>query len=172
MAILRGKHRKKEKRKKIGIDDIKNNIIRRVSHWVYKTFHFEAISNHYFLMLHCIFISFVSIVFIFCTNVYYLVILLFIITMDAFSVVVFHKCPLTILEEKYLGTNTSDERRHNMEKCGIVYNCDHEYEKQIELLINVWSLIAVKCLGIIGLKTFDFKIIDFHNTYIHNSGSR
>ena len=49
----------------------------------------------------------------------------------------------------------------------IMYNCDHTYEKQIELLINIWCIIAVKCLIIIFLNMFNIKLIDLNKIYTH-----
>ena len=39
-------------------------------------------------------------------------------------------------------------------------------EHQIELLINVWLLVACKCLIIILLKTFNFKLVDNMKLYV------
>jgi hypothetical protein len=72
---------------------------------------------------------------------------------------------LTTLERKYLGFTSCDIRNESFEKAGIMYNCDHDYEKQIELLVNVWSFITAKCLSIMFFKMFNLKVLDVNNVY-------
>jgi hypothetical protein len=103
---------------------------------------------------------------IFNTNLFYLAITLIIISFDALSIVVLHQCPLTILEKKYLKKTSCEERKKILKNIGIFYNCNHFYENQIELLINVWLLVACKCLIIIFIKTFNLKLIDNMKLYI------
>jgi hypothetical protein len=91
--------------------------------------------------------------------------MLIIISLDAFSIVVLHQCPLTILEKKYLKKTSCEERKNILKNVGIFYKCNHYYEHQIELLINVWLLVACKCLVIILLKTFNIKLIDNMKLY-------
>ena len=103
----------------------------------------------------------VILIILFNTNIIYLFCTLIIVSLDALSIVILHGCPLTQLEQKYLKTNTSDDRYQYFKKCGILYSCQHEYDKQIELMVNVWLLIAIKCLVIICLNTLNIKL---HNT--------
>lgn len=115
--------------------------------------------------VHYIIICSVAFIFSFNNNILHLCILLIIVSLDAFSIIVLHGCPLTHLEQKYLHTNTCEERSQLLKNAGIVYTCDHEYEKQVELMINVWTLIAVKCLLLILFKTFNFKLHNHNNIY-------
>jgi hypothetical protein len=115
--------------------------------------------------MHFLFIFIIGFITIFNNNVTHLCILIVIISLDAISVILLHECPLTTLEKKYLKTSSCEERRTFFDKLNILYNCDHEYEKQIELLINVWSIIAFKCLIIIFLKTFHFKLNNYNDIY-------
>lgn len=123
-----------------------------------------AIGLYYFLF-HCLIIFLVGFNLIFNINVNHLIVLLIIVTLDAGSIVFLHGCPLTILEERYLGINTCDERTREFKKMGIFYKCRHQYEKQIELLINVWTLIASKILILLMFRTFNFKLKNFNGIY-------
>ena len=44
-----------------------------------------------------------------------------------------NECPLTILEKKYMKKSSSKMKE---DKMGVMYECDHDYEKQIEI-VNV-----------------------------------
>ena len=148
------------------IYDIENNYIRKIVQVIYKKFNLENFNFKKYNVLHDIFIFIIAFIIIFNTNLFYLTIILFIVSLDAFSIVVLHKCPLTILEKKYIKKTSSQERENILKKLGILYNCNHEYEKQIELLINVWMLVAGKCLLIIFLKTFNITLLDYSKLYI------
>jgi hypothetical protein len=108
----------------------------------------------------------VAFILYFNTNIIQLCCTLIVVSLDAFSIVVLHGCPLTHLEQKYLNTNTSEERYQFFKNCGISYSCQHEYDKQIELLVNVWLLIAVKCLLIICFNTFNIKLQNTNKIYV------
>ncbi|MFY7728831.1 MAG: hypothetical protein ACOVRN_04890 [Flavobacterium sp.] len=101
----------------------------------------------------------------FTTSVNFLIVLLVIVTLDAISVVFLHECPLTLMEKKYLGITSSEMRDDFFGRAGIMYKCDHTYEKQIELLINVWIIIATKCLSVMLLQMFNVKLFDASSIY-------
>ena len=148
---------KKQKLKKNCIRDVSTTIVEsfKQNGWTNKFIGCVYAILHYVIMITGAFIA------SFNTNIVQLCCTLIIVSLDAFSIVVLHGCPLTQLEQKYLNTNTSEERYKFFKRCGIVYTCQHEYDKQIELLVNVWLLLAVKCLVIICLNTFKIKL---HNT--------
>jgi hypothetical protein len=148
------------------INDIKNNSIRKFVHLIYDKFNLKNINFTNYSLVHDIFIFVIAFIILFNNNLLYLSIILLIVSLDAFSIVVLHKCPLTSLEEKYLKKSSCEERKQLLKKLGISYNCNHEYENQIELLINVWMLVAGKCLIIILLKTLNVKLIDYSNLYV------
>lgn len=147
---------------------INNNIIRKITKYINcnyfdnKNIYFKEVYRY----IHHFFTFLIGIIAVFNNNIIHLSIVLLIITLDAFSVVVFHECPLTTLEEKYVETTTCAERRNTMQKLNIVYNCNHEYEKTLEILINAWILIAIKCLLIMFFKTFNIKIVNYNNIYM------
>jgi hypothetical protein len=142
------------------------NIIREMSKCVISTL---GLNNEFvglfYKYIHFLFIFLIGFVAVFNNNIFHLIIILIIISLDALSVVILHECPLTKLEQKYLNTNSCDERSNHFKKAGIVYKCEHEYEKQIELLINAWLIIALKCMLIIFLRTFNFKLQNYSNIY-------
>jgi len=161
---------------KDNINDKKNekisdeNIFRTISSNILVTIKQIGITNEVvgliYTYVHFLIIFLVGFIFSFNNNIYHLIVVLILISLDALSVVVLHGCPLTLLEQKYLNTNTCEERSEILKNSKIVYKCEHEYEKQIELLINVWTLIAVKCLILIFLKTFNCKLKNFHSIYV------
>jgi hypothetical protein len=116
--------------------------------------------------IHFILVFIIGFITIFNTNINHLCILLTIISFDALSIVVLHGCPLTQLEKKYLNDSSCDEYIHFLKKINILYKCNHVFERQIDLLINVWTIIALKCLIIIFFKTFNFKITNYNNLYL------
>jgi hypothetical protein len=146
---------------------IKNNIIRIISNFILENFNLKNIKiNKFYMLIHSWFIGLLVFVAMFNNNVYHLIVLLIIISLDAFSVVVLHQCPLTILEKKYLKISSSELRTELLKNMGIVYQCDHDYEKHIEILINSWTVIAGKCLIILFLKTINLKLYNYNNIYI------
>ena len=146
---------------------IKHNIIRIISNFILDNFSLRNIGiNKFYMLLHSWFIGLLVFVALFNNNVFHLIILLIIISLDAFSVVVLHQCPLTLLEKKYLKISSSELRTELLKNMNIVYQCDHEYEKHIELLINSWTVIAGKCLIILFLKTINLKLYNYNNIYI------
>jgi hypothetical protein len=165
--------KKEKKNKKDTITNNKlldGNIIRTASNNILESAEHYGFTNRIlgliYTYVHYVIILLVGFVFSFNNNVVHLCILLIIVSLDAFSIVVLHGCPLTHLEQKYLHTNSCEERSDFLKNIGIVYKCDHEYEKQIELLINIWTLIAGKCLLLLFFKTFHFKLHNYNNIYI------
>jgi hypothetical protein len=154
----------KRKRKKI-----KNVTIRKIKDRIFNEIKKKGIKNGtigicYFLF-HCLIIFLIGYNLIFNINIIHLIVLLIIVSLDAFSIVILHGCPLTILEERYLGINTCEERTQQLKNMGIFYSCDHEYEKQIELLINVGTLIIIKILILLTFRTFNLKLNNYNNLY-------
>ena len=139
------------------------NIIRKISNCVMSFFKKNGITRKllglYYQVIHYCIIVLCGFLIAFCNDPFYLIILLIVISLDAFSVVILHNCPLTILEQKYLKTSLVKERTKTIKKAQIMYKCNHNYEKQLELLTNVWSLVACKILIIMVMKTINKNII-------------
>jgi hypothetical protein len=107
----------------------------------------------------------ISFITFFTTSIRDLIIVLIIVSLDAIAVIFLHGCPLTTMEKKYLGYTSCDERNVFLKQTNIMYNCNHTYEKQIELLINIWCIIVVKCLSIVFLNLFNCKLVNSNNIY-------
>jgi hypothetical protein len=151
---------KKEKNKN------KNNIIREISNFLNERYNIKYLKSiSIYSHIHNIFIFLLSFILLFNCNIYHLLVLLGIVSLDAFSIVVLHECPLTMLEEKYSNISIFKERLKLIKSSGIVYNCNHKYEQQIELLINVWLLVAGKCACILFLKSFNLKLCNSNGIY-------
>ena len=114
---------------------------------------------------HYIYAFLIGFIFLFNNNLIHLSFLLIIIFFNAVSIVVFHGCPLTHLERKYLNTSSCSEYYNFFRNLKIMYKCDHDYERQIETLVNVFFLIALKCLTILFLRTFNLKLYNHNNMY-------
>ncbi len=162
---------KHKKVKDVGVDaveriDPSKNVCRKIANKLHEWIDFKSLGyTEYFTLIHNIFIFLVSFISLFNNNILHLTVLLVIISLDAISIVLLHECPLTTMEKKYLGITSCEVRREHMDSLGIMYNCDHEYEKQIELLINSWMLVAGKLLIILCLNTINIKLINYNNLY-------
>jgi len=129
------------------------NIIRDVSKDYITYF-----TGCYYGFLHTILIVFGAALILFSNNISILCALLLIVSLDAFAIVVRHDCPLTQMEEKYLGISGKRQINEFLKKCGIVYKCNHLYESQIELLINIWALTACKIVVLLILKMIKIEL--------------
>jgi len=146
--------------------DTSKNVIRQFGNLFNDIFSFNKLKGVLYMNLHFYMMFVIGFATLFTTSVATLIALLVIVSMDAFSIVILHECPLTTMEKKYLGITSCEIRNEFLYNSGIMYTCDHDYEKQIELLINVWTLIAGKCLTIIFLQMFYIKLFDVSNIYI------
>jgi hypothetical protein len=138
------------------------NIFREINNWIWSLSDrpLDTAIGLYYTVLHYIFIIFGSSLLLLETDIWNLTILLIIISFDAFANVLLHNCPLTALEEKYINTSMSSQRKHLLQKSGIMFKCSDIYESQIELLINVWSLTVGKILVLWALQFFNKKIVN------------
>jgi hypothetical protein len=154
----------KDKKEKIDTD---KNIIRQFARVFNSIFNFNRLKGAMYFDVHLYILFTIGFATLFTTSITVLIALLVIVSMDALSIVVLHECPLTTMEKKYLGISSCEIRNQFLYNAGIMYTCDHDYEKQIELLINVWTIIAAKCLSIIFLQMFYIKLFDVSNIYIN-----
>ncbi len=117
----------------------------------------QVIGNYYGL-LHTIIIIVGAAIILFSKNLIHLSIILLIISLDAFAIVVRHDCPLTQMEEKYLGVSGKRQINEFLKSYGLVYNCSHLYESQLELVVNFWALTACKIVMLICLKMLKIEL--------------
>lgn len=133
-------------------------------HHIWKT-NINYLKGFFFFYIHYLFGFLILFITMFSNSIHHLLILLFIISIDAFSIVVLHQCPLTLLEKKYLGFSSFSLKNKFLKSLNICYTCNHTYENQIELLIVIWSIISMKILTIIFLHTFKINLINHNNIY-------
>lgn len=154
---VKSKEKCKEKCKKSKIKNnyeeiINQNIIRillrRVPQFI------RNIIGYYYAFIHSLIAVLGLIVLLFSNNVVHLACLLVLVILDALSIVFLHDCPLTQLETKYLGYSSVSKRRQFLQNMGIFYRCDHNYESQLEVLINAWCFVAIKMLVLICASFF------------------
>lgn len=141
------KIKKQKNKSKYYLKRVNNNIVRQVSNNIPNTI--KTLIGHYYIFIHYIIACLSASILLFSNNVYILIILLNILFLDASSIVVLHDCPLTMLETRYLGYSSISVRRSFFRKLGICYECKHDYELQLEMLINVLSVTACKIMIII-----------------------
>ena len=145
---------------------IEDSVIRKLCIYLYKKLNLKEVKEStLYRHVHDTFIFLISFIALFSMNLTHMAILFIIVSFDAFAIVVLHACPLTTLERKYIKRSSCDDRDELLGALGISYNCDHEYEKQIELLINVWLMVAGKCMCIIVMKMFNIKLFNYNNIY-------
>lgn len=109
----------------------------------------KKIIGYYYAFIHSLIAILGLMVLLFSNNVVHLACLLVLVILDALSIVFLHDCPLTQLETKYLGYSSVSKRRQFLQNMGILYQCDHNYEGQLEVLINAWCFVAIKMLVLI-----------------------
>ena len=153
------KERKSNKQNdKYNIEKDYHHSIRKMSketkNWFIRIGIPERYIGYYYQLLHYIIIFGGGFIILFNTNPYHLIVLLIIISLDAFANVVVHDCPLTALERKYLKRSLSSERRDNLRESNILYKCNHVYESQVELIVNMWTMVACKIIVILIMKSF------------------
>jgi hypothetical protein len=159
--------KKNKKKKEINVYNlIKNNIIRRWSKKVYHEYNLKSIiTKEMFSTFHYIYMYFIVFIIIFNTNIYHLFILLMIMTLDALAIICIHECPITYMEKKYVKETDAELGNRFMKKLNISHNCDHVYEQQLGSVIIVLYFIALKCISIMVLQSFNIKLTDYSGLY-------
>ena len=124
------------------------NIVRTLTQNISPTI--KKVIGAYYYIIHGLVVGLGGFILFFSRNKFYLTFVLIIAVLDSLCIVVLHDCPLTWLERKYMGTSSVELRNSILTNMGIVFKCDHLYETQLELLINIWSYTCIKlCIIII-----------------------
>lgn len=134
-----------------------NNIIRRFF-MGNKEERLKIYRGVYYQIFHSLIVCSILIIVCFVNDIWYLMILLMILSMDSFCIIVLHNCPLTMLERKYLGTSLFEEKIQFLDAVGIQYKADHSYEKQLELVTNTVCMLVFKILVLIIVRYFGYNI--------------
>jgi hypothetical protein len=111
----------------------------------------------YYASIHIVVMCIASLILLFDTHLLHLFLLLGILSIDAMACVVLHNCPLTLLEQKYLGRSLISTHMDMCKQMNIGYTCSHEYERTIECLCNMGALLVMKILAIILLQLISFE---------------
>jgi len=91
-------------------------------------------------ILHWIYALSLAILVLFEMNLGHLCILLLVVSLQTAGIVLLNGCPLTNFERRY----TKTTHQHLLQKLKIGFQCNHEYESQIETMIHVWLAISLK----------------------------
>lgn len=136
------------------------NIIRTLSASILDFFkERNIIVGYYYFIIHCILIIVGICIIVFDNTLLHLIIILIIVTLDGIANVIVHECPLTILEQKYLGTSIVQKRIKTFQNMDICYTAEDSYESTFELIVNIWSIIVLKICCIICMRYFLVKQI-------------
>ena len=114
--------------------------------------------GYYYSILHFVIAFFGTVVILFSNNIFYLLSIMIIIILDAMAIVFLNDCPLTMLEHKYLKHSYCNSQKQFLKNLGILYECNHLYESQLEVLINAWSFTAIKIFVLICADMMSIKI--------------
>ena len=117
----------------------------------------SKILGSYYIIIHSLIMYFGMSIILFSNNIYHLFAILLFVSLDALSVVILHDCPITLLEKKYLDSSMAQLKEQQLKECNIVYKDNHLYETQIELLINLASIIILKILVLIFMDLFNIQ---------------
>ena len=117
----------------------------------------SKILGSYYVIIHSLIMYFGMTIILFSNNIYHLFAILLFVSIDALSVVILHDCPITLLEKKYLDSSMAQLKEQQLKECNIVYKDNHLYETQIELLINLASIIILKILVLIFMDLFNIQ---------------
>lgn len=154
--------KKSAKRIKIKINRANNLSV--IYKFIYKLFKkcgiLTFLKSNYYGFIHYVYAICIGIIIFLNNNICHLLAVLFLVSLNAISIVVLHNCPITMLERKYTGSSLTDNKIRFYKNLGISYKCKHSFEQELEIIINVWSGIAIKCLLLIIVKTFNVKSLN------------
>ena len=105
---------------------------------------FKNTIGNYYTILHILIALFGSYIIIFSMNPYHLLILMNVLAIDAFTIIILHDCPLTMLERYYIKHSSVFWRLSSLRNLGIKYTSENEYDLQLEVIINSASICILK----------------------------
>tara|TARA_B100000900_G_C20362481_1_gene626936 strand:- start:250 stop:795 length:546 start_codon:yes stop_codon:yes gene_type:complete len=134
-------------------DKVKKSILGIVFHPVIEKYIKFNIGSYY-TYLHLGIIILGAYVICFVNDLQYLTIFMIILSCNAFTNIILHDCPLSMLEQKYLDTSIVQTRIKSLKAMNINYECDRygQFESQLEFIINTASLCIFKIFFIIFYK--------------------
>jgi len=123
----------------------------------YKKTTTSKILGNYYSTIHVLLIVGIGTIALFSNNITHLFYIAIVVFLDILAIVFCHDCPLTLLEEKYMQNSKKRERTKSLKNMGICYNCSHDYESQLEMVINNLLLIVGKIIAMIALRYFGIR---------------
>jgi hypothetical protein len=157
-TFCKDENKKKEKKVKPLIKKLKDNNIRKICQYL-GPYVKDSIIGCYYYYIHLFIMTTCGLIIFFSKNINYLTILLIIVTLDLILMVILHDCPITMYEQKYLGTSGIADKNNFLKSLGISHQCDHYYEVQLETVINIWCVIVSKISTLITFKLMRFDIV-------------
>lgn len=119
----------------------------------------KAWIGSYYTTLHYLLILISGVILLFSNNVFYLTLMSLIIISDGACIVTLHNCPLTQLEQRYAQRDAMSSFKATLAGADLLYDCNHVYESQLEFVINLWCLVALKMLVLVLMRTFKFTSV-------------
>ena len=106
-------------------------------------------------IVHWVYAVSVALLVLFEMNMAHLCILLLVVSSQTAGLVLMQGCPLTLLERRH----TTKTHKQALQRLGIGYECDHEYESSLETMIHVWLAISLKLLVLMLARMFYGPVI-------------
>ena len=119
----------------------------------------KAWIGRYYTTLHYRLIRISGVILLFSNNILYLTLMSLIIVSDGACIVTLHNCPLTQLEQRYIQQDAMSSFKATLAGADLMYDCNHVYESQLEFVINLWCLVALKMLVLVLMRTFKFTSV-------------
>ena len=106
-----------------------------------------------YLSCHCIYIMFILVITCFTTNVNHLFIILIVIIINLISILILKKCPIYLMEQKYINTSYAVSEKRNIKDKKYVTRyldfCIDEFT--FEIVFFMYLLIVLKIMFLIIL---------------------
>jgi len=82
-------------------------------------------------------------------NLGHLCVLLFVVSVQVAGIVLFQGCPLSQMKRVL----SQKKKRRLLQQCCIGFHCNHEYESQIQTMVQLWLMISLKMFTLMLVKT-------------------
>ena len=115
--------------------------------------YFQRLIGNYYVCLHIGIMTLGIYIIIFSMNPYALLFVINVLAIDAFTIIILHDCPLTMLERYYIKHSSVFWRLDNLRKSGIKYSLQNEYDIQLEVVINGAAMAIFKLFCIVVLQS-------------------
>ena len=118
--------------------------------------YFQHIIGNYYVWLHMGIMTMGIYIIMFSMNQIALLFVIIVLAIDAFTIIILHDCPLTMLERYYIKHSSVYWRLNKLRNSGIKYSLENEYDIQLEVVINGAAMAIFKLFCIIVLQSKPF----------------